>query len=45
MARVTIEDCLEKIDNAYDIVALASQCAKDIVNSTQHIVNFFQNFS
>ena len=29
MARVTIEDCLKKIDNAYDIVSLASQRAKD----------------
>ena len=31
MARVTIEDCLKRIDNAYDIVSLASQRAKDIL--------------
>jgi hypothetical protein len=28
MARVTIEDCLKRIDNAYDICSLASQRAK-----------------
>ena len=35
MARVTIEDCLEKIDNAYDIVSLASLRAKDILDGSE----------
>ena len=35
MARVTIEDCLKKIDNAYDIVSLASQRAKDILDGSE----------
>ena len=35
MARVTIEDCLKRIDNAYDIVSLASQRAKDILDGSE----------
>jgi DNA-directed RNA polymerase subunit omega len=35
MARVTIEDCLKRIDNAYDIVTLASQRAKDILDGSE----------
>ncbi|HCR85083.1 MAG TPA: DNA-directed RNA polymerase subunit omega [Alphaproteobacteria bacterium] len=30
MARVTIEDCLEKVDDRFELVALASQRAKEI---------------
>ena len=40
MARVTIEDCLEKIDNAYDIVALASQRAKDILDGSEPKIDY-----
>jgi DNA-directed RNA polymerase subunit omega len=35
MARVTIEDCLKRIDNAYDIVSLASQRAKDLLDGSE----------
>jgi DNA-directed RNA polymerase subunit omega len=40
MARVTIEDCLEKIDNAYDIVSLASQRAKDILDGSEPKIDY-----
>ncbi len=30
MARVTIEDCLEKVDDRFELVALASQRARNI---------------
>ena len=40
MARVTIEDCLEKIDNAYDIVTLASQRAKDILDGSEPKIDY-----
>jgi|GEM_PF-221266 len=30
MARVTIEDCLEKVDDRFELVALAAQRARDI---------------
>ncbi len=32
MARVTIEDCLEKVDDRFELVALAAQRAKDIAS-------------
>jgi len=40
MARVTIEDCLAKIDNAYDIVSLASQRAKDILDGSEPKIDY-----
>ena len=40
MARVTIEDCLKRIDNAYDIVSLASQRAKDILDGSEPKIEY-----
>ena len=40
MARVTIEDCLKKIDNAYDIVSLASQRAKDLLDGSEPRIEY-----
>tara|TARA_B100000902_G_C27136227_1_gene826192 strand:+ start:604 stop:990 length:387 start_codon:yes stop_codon:yes gene_type:complete len=40
MARVTIEDCLKRIDNAYDIVSLASQRAKDLLDGSEPKVEY-----
>ena len=40
MARVTIEDCLKRIDNAYDICSLASQRAKDILDGSEPRVDY-----
>ena len=40
MARVTIEDCLKNIDNAYDICSLASQRAKDILDGSEPKVDY-----
>ncbi|MBH44712.1 MAG: DNA-directed RNA polymerase subunit omega [Gammaproteobacteria bacterium] len=39
MARVTIEDCLKRINNAYDIVALASKRAKDLMAGSEPLVD------
>ena len=36
MARVTVEDCIDKIPNRYDLVLIATQRAKDI-SSGAHI--------
>ncbi len=36
MARVTVEDCIDKIPNRYDLVLIAAQRAKDI-ESGSHI--------
>ena len=30
MARITVEDCLEKIDNRFDLIIAASKRARDI---------------
>ncbi|MEC9206211.1 MAG: DNA-directed RNA polymerase subunit omega [Pseudomonadota bacterium] len=39
MARVTIEDCLKNIDNAFDIVVLASRRAKDLIEGSEPLVD------
>ena len=39
MARVTIEDCLENIDNAFDIVTLASRRAKDLIEGSTPLID------
>jgi DNA-directed RNA polymerase subunit omega len=37
---VTIEDCLKKIDNSYDIVSLASQRAKDLLDGSEPKIEY-----
>tara|TARA_Y100001960_G_scaffold48815_1_gene49488 strand:+ start:561 stop:968 length:408 start_codon:yes stop_codon:yes gene_type:complete len=39
MARVTIEDCLENITNAFDIVTLASRRAKDLIDGSTPLID------
>ena len=39
MARITIEDCLENIDNAFDIVTLASRRAKDLIEGSTPLID------
>jgi DNA-directed RNA polymerase subunit omega len=41
MARVTIEDCLKRIDNAYDVCSLASQRAKDILDGSEPKLDYY----
>jgi DNA-directed RNA polymerase, omega subunit len=38
MARLTIEDCLEKIDNRYDLVLLAARRARQISFGAEPLV-------
>ena len=40
MDRVTIEDCLKRIDNSYDIVSLASQRAKDLLDGSEPKIEY-----
>jgi DNA-directed RNA polymerase subunit omega len=35
MARITVEDCLEKINNRFDLVVLASRRARDLANGSE----------
>jgi DNA-directed RNA polymerase subunit omega len=37
MARVTVEDCIDKIDNRFDLVLLAAHRAR-LISSGQHIL-------
>ena len=39
MARITIEDCLKKMDNAFDICALAGKRAKDLAAGAEPLVD------
>tara|TARA_B100000700_G_scaffold44146_1_gene45728 strand:- start:5481 stop:6041 length:561 start_codon:yes stop_codon:yes gene_type:complete len=39
MARVTIEDCIEEIDNAFDICTLASKRAKDLSSGAESYID------
>ncbi len=41
MARVTVEDCLENVDNRFELVMLASKRARDIaINGAQPMVEW-----
>jgi DNA-directed RNA polymerase subunit omega len=35
MARVTVEDCLEHVDNRFDLVLLAAKRARQLVNGVE----------
>lgn len=38
MARVTIEDCLENVDNRFELVLLATKRARQLVNGVEPLV-------
>jgi len=38
MARVTVEDCLEHVDNRFDLVLLASKRARQLVNGVDPLL-------
>ena len=41
MARVTVEDCLENVDNRFELVMLASKRARDIaINGIEPMVEW-----
>lgn len=39
MARLTIEDCLDKVNNRYDLVLLASKRARQLALGREPLVN------
>lgn len=39
MARVTVEDCLEKVNNRFALVLLVSKRAKQILRGSQPVVS------
>ncbi len=38
MARITVEDCLDNVDNRFDLVLLASRRARQLVNGVDPLV-------
>ncbi len=38
MARITIEDCLEKVENRYELVHLATKRVKQLRNGAEYLV-------
>lgn len=40
MARITVEDCLEKIDNLFDLVIIASKRARRLANGAEPLVEW-----
>ncbi len=38
MARITVEDCLSKVPNRFDLVLMASRRARQIANGAQPLV-------
>jgi DNA-directed RNA polymerase subunit omega len=39
MARVTVEDCIEKVENRFELVLMATRRAKDIEKGAQPLVS------
>ena len=39
MARVTVEDCLDKVDNRFELVMIASKRARQIANGAEPLVD------
>jgi len=40
MARITIEDCLENVDNRFDLVLLATKRARQLANGRDALVDW-----
>lgn len=40
MARITVEDCLENVDNLFDLVMVASKRARRIANGAEPMVEW-----
>jgi DNA-directed RNA polymerase subunit omega len=38
MARITVEDCLEHVENRFDLVLLASKRARQLANGARPLV-------
>ncbi|HXF76963.1 MAG TPA: DNA-directed RNA polymerase subunit omega [Methylomirabilota bacterium] len=39
MSRITVEDCLEKVDNRFELVMLASRRARQLFNGARPLVD------
>ena len=39
MSRITVEDCLEKVDNRFELVMLASKRARQLFRGAQPLID------
>ena len=39
MARITVEDCLEVVDNRFELVVMASKRARQLANGVQSVLH------
>jgi len=39
MSRITVEDCLEKVDNRFELVMLASKRARQLFKGAQPLID------
>lgn len=43
MARITVEDCLLKVENRFELISLASKRAKDIIRQKHSLLPGYKN--
>lgn len=43
MARITVEDCLLKVENRFELIALASKRAKEITKQNRSLLANYKN--
>ena len=43
MARITVEDCLLKVDNRFELIALSAKRAKEIIKQKHSVLEGYKN--
>lgn len=43
MARITVEDCLLKVENRFELISLASKRAKEIIRQKRSLLPEYKN--
>ena len=43
MARITVEDCLLKVENRFELIALAAKRAKEITRQKRSLLTGYKN--
>lgn len=43
MARITVEDCLLKVENRFELIALSSKRAKEIIRQKRSLLSSHKN--
>ncbi len=43
MARITVEDCLLKVDNRFELISLSAKRAKEIIKQKRTLLDGYKN--